>query len=80
MNGYNYIINENYYDTFRVMIQGLENNFQETYPDSNQDLLINEYGEVYYIKHNPYSWVLIIAGIITLIVSLNFLSKISFKD
>ena len=77
--GYNYIINENYYDTFRVMIQGLENNFQETYPDSNQDLLINEYGEVYYIKHIPYSWVLIIAGIITLIVSLIFYQKSVLK-
>lgn len=77
--GYNYIINENYYDTFRVMIQGLENNFQETYPDSNQDLLINEYGEVYYIKHIPYSLVLIIAGIITLIVSLIFYQKSVLK-
>lgn len=68
--GYEYITEEKYYDTFNSMIISLTKNYSTTYPDDNSDLVINEFGEAYYIKHIPYSLVIILAGIITLIVSL----------
>ena len=77
--GYLYITEEKYYDTFSSMISTLTANFLETYPDSNADLIIDEFGEVYYIKHIPYSIIIIIATLITLVITLIIYNKSVLK-
>ena len=77
--GYNYITSEDYYNTFSSMIDSLEDYYDEGYSDFNEELQIDEFGNPYYIKYIPYSTVLIIASIITLIVSLIFYYKSRLK-
>ena len=79
--GYNYIINEDYYNTFSSMIDDLNFYFKQNYPSSNDDLEIDSLGNPIYIKYIPYELVLVIACIITLVISLvlYFKSRLKLK-
>ena len=80
--GYYYITEERYYDTFNNMIASLTNNYNEEFPESNHDLIIDEFGNAHYIKYIPYHLVIILASVITLIVGLvlYFMSRLKIKQ
>ena len=77
--GYSYITNEEYYLTFSSMINSLTNYYEADFPNSNQNIEINEYGDIIFIKYIPYEVVVIIAIIITIIVSLILYNKSRLK-
>lgn len=77
--GYNYITSKDYYNTFSSMTDSLNNYFDIGYPETNKELQVDEFGNPYYIKYIPYSTILIIASIITLIITLIFYKKSRLK-
>ena len=62
--------NGNYYNAFLEMLKSLNNFYDMGVPESNQNLVIDEYGNSYYIRHIPYLLIFLIASVVTLIVSL----------
>lgn len=77
--GYSYLNSKDYYNTFSSMIDIMSNDFQLDFPESNLDLLIDEFGNIYYIKHMPYYLILIISIIITATVSSLLYTKSRLK-
>ena len=79
--GYSYIKDEEYYNTFSSMIKSLDKFYSIGYPSSNEDLLIDEFGNSYYLKYIPYRLVFFIAFVITFIISLilYFKSRLKIK-
>ena len=80
-NGYDYIKQEDYYNTFSSMIKRLIDYYQLGFPDTNANLEIDENGHPHYIKKMPYSMIFIISTIITTIVALvtYFKSRLKIK-
>ncbi len=77
--GYSYITLEKYYDTFSNIIVKVASYYDLGYPSSTQDILINENGDPYIIKHLPYQIIFITSCLITLVVSLIFYYKTRLK-
>lgn len=79
--GYDSLVEENYFDCLRAMIQEMQNEYEVGYPDSNKNMEIDENGKPIYIKHISYSLVFVISSIVTLIVSLilYFKSRLKIK-
>ena len=79
--GYSYITNEDYYNTISSMIKKLNYFYDLGFPSSNENLVIDEYGHAFYIKYINYPLLGIIAGIVTLIVSIVFynISRLKIK-
>ncbi len=70
---------EDYYQALTNMVNGLVDYYDLGYPDSNQNLLIDEFGNPYYVRYIPYSLVFILSSIFTLIISLVFYFKSRLK-
>lgn len=77
--GYSYLENKKYYDTFSKMIASLTKYYNLNYPESNKNMVINENGNATYLKYMPYSLILILASIITLIATLILYFKTRLK-
>lgn len=79
--GYDYLKNENYYETFSQMISKLDYYYDLDFPKSNSNLIISSDGSVSYILKVPYEFIFVLSLIITLIVSLilYFKSKLKLK-
>lgn len=77
--GYLYITDEEYYSTFSNMINSLTSYYESNFPNSNQNIEIDELGNIIYIKHIPYQLVFVIAIIITVIISLILYNKSRLK-
>jgi len=77
--GYNDVLEINYYQAFSKMISSLSSYYQEGFPESNENMIIDEYGNVTVINYMPYGLVLFISLIISLIVSLILYFKTRLK-
>lgn len=77
--GYDYLIDANYYNTFSKMITSLTNYYNENYPESNKNMVIDEKGNASYIKYMPYNMIIFISLIVTLIISLILYFKTRLK-
>ena len=79
--GYLHLTNQEYYDTFSNMIISLETFYDLDYPSSNDNLIIDEFGNSSYIKKIPYGLVIFISLIITSVVALvlYFMSRLKLK-
>ena len=68
--GYNDVLELNYYNAFFKMLNSLTSYYQQDFPASNKNMIIDEYGNASYLKYMPYGLIVVISIIITLIVSL----------
>lgn len=79
--GYDYITIKKYFNTFISMVESLSDYYLNDYPDSNNNLIIDDLGNPQYVKSIPYQMAFLIAGIITLVVALilYFKSRLKIK-
>ena len=79
--GYNELTNQQYYECFKNIVENLKYYFNLEYPESNNEMLIDENGDPYFLKYISYPLVFIMSGLITLIISLilYFKSRLKIK-
>lgn len=79
--GYDYLKGEQYYNCLSNMIKTTVNYYLNGYPNSNQNIEINEFGKPVYIKYMNYPFIGLLSGIITLIVAIIFynISRLKIK-
>ena len=68
--GYLELKNADYYNCLNNMVLETLNLFNSGYPESNNEMLINENGDPYFLKYISYPLVIVISSLVTLIVSL----------
>ena len=77
--GYDYITNEDYFNTFSFMIQKISYYYNLGFPESNNNLIIDESGHASYINYMPYPLIGFISIIVSTIVSIIFYNTSRLK-
>lgn len=77
--GYNYLTSKDYYNCLIKMIDKLDSYFIAGYPSGNNNLIIDDNGNSYYIKKIPYILIFLMSGVICAITSSILYCKTSSK-
>lgn len=77
--GYNYLTRQDYYNCLVKMIDKLDSYFTAGYPSGNNNLIIDDNGDPYYIKKIPYILIFLMSGVICAITSSVLYFKTSSK-
>ena len=77
--GYLELKNADYYNCLNNMVLETLNLFNSGYPESNNEMLIDENGNPYFLKYISYPLVIVISSLVTLIVSLILYFKTRLK-
>lgn len=77
--GYYYLKNQDYYECLTRMLDKIDNYYTAGYPSGNNNLIIDDNGNPYYIKKIPYILIFLMSGVICAITSSILYFKTSSK-